>query len=103
MESRAPWPESALDLRFVAFPFGKPVSTFPGNALMGALKIQTLQLSIERRAAHAERFGRGRDVAIGARKGPLQHPALGGGEVLGCLPRRSEKIGCRQRFLQGSR
>src|ERR1700719_4374699 len=27
------WPESALDSMFVAFPIGKPVSTFPGNAL----------------------------------------------------------------------
>src|SRR5882672_9547902 len=27
------WPGSALDSMFVAFPFGKPVSTFPGNAL----------------------------------------------------------------------
>ena len=27
------WPESALDFMFVAFPIGKPVSTFPGNAL----------------------------------------------------------------------
>jgi hypothetical protein len=30
------WPESALDSMFVAFPIGKPVSTFPGNALMRA-------------------------------------------------------------------
>ena len=30
------WPESALDSMFVAFPIGKPVSTFPGNALMPA-------------------------------------------------------------------
>jgi hypothetical protein len=29
----APYTESALDSMFVAFPFGKPVSTFPGNAL----------------------------------------------------------------------
>src|SRR5438477_7298304 len=28
------WPGSALDSMFVAFPFGKPVSTFPGNALV---------------------------------------------------------------------
>ena len=27
------WPESALDSMFVAFPIGKPVSTFPGDAL----------------------------------------------------------------------
>jgi hypothetical protein len=27
------WPESALDSMLVAFPIGKPVSTFPGNAL----------------------------------------------------------------------
>jgi hypothetical protein len=26
-------PESALDSIVVAFPYGKPVSTFPGNAL----------------------------------------------------------------------
>src|ERR1700680_1396513 len=31
---QAPYTESALDSMFVAFPFGKPVSTFPGNALM---------------------------------------------------------------------
>jgi hypothetical protein len=34
VKSQAPWPESALDSRFVAFPLGKPVSTFPGNALV---------------------------------------------------------------------
>src|ERR1700737_704460 len=34
VKSQAQWPESALDSRFVAFPFGKPVSTFPGNALV---------------------------------------------------------------------
>ena len=27
------WSESALDSTFVAFPIGKPVSTFPGHAL----------------------------------------------------------------------
>jgi hypothetical protein len=34
MKSQTPWPERALDSGFVAFPFGKPVSTFPGNALV---------------------------------------------------------------------
>src|SRR6202171_5587023 len=33
MKSDRPWPGSALDSTLVAFPFGKPVSTFPGNAL----------------------------------------------------------------------
>src|ERR1700694_1908537 len=33
MKLDGPWPESALDSTLVAFPFGKPVSTFPGNAL----------------------------------------------------------------------
>src|SRR5947207_15486893 len=74
-----------------------------GQISMGALKVEALQLSIERRAAHAECLGGGRDVAISARKGPLQHPALGGGEVLGRRPRRTAKIGCRQRVLQASR
>jgi len=33
MKSHGPRSESALDSILVAFPFGKPVSTFPGNAL----------------------------------------------------------------------
>ena len=37
MKLQAPYTESALDSMFVAFPFGKPVSTFPGNALSVAL------------------------------------------------------------------
>jgi hypothetical protein len=40
MKSEAPWLESALDSRFVAFPFGKPVSTFPGNA--PAIRFQSI-------------------------------------------------------------
>src|ERR1700722_9589131 len=43
------WPESALDSMFVAFPIGKPVSTFPGNALShrcgAALKTVCLALA----------------------------------------------------------
>src|ERR1700682_5733983 len=34
MKSDGLWPESALDSILVAFPSGKPVSTFPGNALV---------------------------------------------------------------------
>jgi hypothetical protein len=34
IKSREPSQESALDSTLVAFPCGKPVSTFPGNALI---------------------------------------------------------------------
>ena len=68
---------------------------------MGAVKVQTLQLSVERGAAHAERLGRRGDVAIGARKCPLQHPALRGGKVFGhCSSTYADNIRCGQRLLQ---
>src|SRR5260370_1189867 len=67
---------------------------------MGAVKFQSLQLSIERGAAHPERPGRSGDVAIGTRQRALPDPAFGGGEVFRPLPRRTEKVGCGERFLQ---
>src|SRR6266550_1196262 len=66
-----------------------------GRISMGALQVQTLQFSVERGAAHAERPGCGRDVAIDARKHPLQHAAFCGGKVFDDLPCCAEKIGCR--------
>ena len=39
---------------------------------MRAVKIQSPQLSVERGPAHAERFGRRRDIALGSCKRPLQ-------------------------------
>ena len=41
---------------------------------MSAVKIQSPQLSVERGPAHAERFGRRGDIALGSRECPLQHP-----------------------------
>ena len=67
---------------------------------MGAVKVQTLQLSIERGAAHAERLGCSRNVAIGARKRPLQHPAFRGGKAFDHFLRCAEQIGCGQRLPQ---
>ena len=61
---------------------------------MGAVKVQTLQLPIERGAAHAERPGCSGNIAIGARKCPLQHPAFRGGKAFDRFPRCAEKIGC---------
>ena len=62
---------------------------------MGAMKVQPLQLPVERGAAHAERPGCGRDVAIDARKRPLQHATFRGGKVFDDIPCCAEKIGCR--------
>ena len=58
-----------------------------------AVKIQALQLSIEGGAAHAERSGGRRHIAIGPRQRPLQHAAFGAGKTFdrSCprAPRRS--------------
>ena len=50
---------------------------------MGAVKIQSPQFSVKRGPAHAERFGRRRDIALGSRERPLQHSPLRRGEVFG--------------------
>ena len=52
---------------------------------MSAMKIQSPQLSVERGPAHAERFGRRRDIALGSRECPLQHAPLRCGEVFASL------------------
>src|SRR5258707_794042 len=60
------WPGGALASMFVAFPFGKPVSTFPGNALMRLLHhVRCLQVPGAGRVAGilvAQRTFAGRDV-----------------------------------------
>jgi len=48
---------------------------------MSAVKIQSPQLSVERGPAHAERFGRRRDIALGSRECPLQHSPLRRGKI----------------------
>ena len=53
---------------------------------MSAVKIQSPQLSVERGPAHAERFGRRGDIALGSRECPLQHPPLRCGKVFGHCP-----------------
>src|SRR5882672_11156657 len=49
------WPGSALDSMFVAFPFGKPVSTFPGNALSGASVLELPAIDQPRRDPDQDR------------------------------------------------
>ncbi len=53
---------------------------------MNAVKTQSTQLSVERGAAHAKRVGRRRDIALGPRECPLQHPTLRGGKIFGHCP-----------------
>ena len=50
---------------------------------MGAVKIQSPQLSIEGCPAHAKRFSRCLDITLGPHERPLQHPTLGHGKVFG--------------------
>ena len=67
---------------------------------MGAMKVQTMQLSIEGCAAHTERPGCGGNISIGARKCPLQYPTFRGGKVFDDFPCCAEKVGRRQRLPQ---
>ena len=48
---------------------------------MDAVNIQPPQLSVERGAAHAERFGRCLDITLGTHERSLQHTALRHGKV----------------------
>ena len=52
---------------------------------MDAVKIQPPQLSVERGAAHAKRFGRCLHIALGTHERSLQHPSLRHGKVF-CNP-----------------
>ena len=48
---------------------------------MDAVKIQPPQLSVERGSAHAKRFGRRLDIALGSHERSLQDTALRHGKV----------------------
>ena len=68
---------------------------------MGAVKIQSSQLSVERGPAHAERFGGRRDIAIGCAPAPVAAlPAPLRRDFRSLCLTYAEQVRCGQRLLQ---